>query len=76
MNTIQGFCNKPGECWCLPGWTGPRCEDCVPYPGCQNGRCHKPWECICNNGYSGMLCDKKPGANVIKLFTSVIYGFS
>ena len=56
---ILGWCTKPNECWCHIGWTGPKCETCVPYPGCQNGFCTKPWECICTGDFTGMLCDKQ-----------------
>ena len=59
-NKTTGFCDKPGECWCKVGWSGPRCETCVPYPGCVNGFCDQPWECKCNPGFVGMLCDRTP----------------
>ena len=55
----NGFCSKPGQCWCRPGWEGPTCETCVKYPGCQNGTCTLPWECNCTDDYVGMLCDRK-----------------
>ena len=42
----SGFCTEPGECWCRPGYTGPTCTECLPYPGCANGFCEKPWECM------------------------------
>ena len=57
-NTTTGFCDHPHECWCHIGWTGPTCEECMPYPGCKNGRCDHPWECICEGGFSGKLCDQ------------------
>ncbi|XP_023234640.1 delta-like protein 1 [Centruroides sculpturatus] len=55
----HGYCTKPNECRCRVGWQGENCDQCFPYPGCQNGTCDKPWECNCLPGYSGPLCDRK-----------------
>ncbi|XP_077179811.1 protein delta homolog 1 [Paroedura picta] len=52
-----GFCQVPGECRCQPGWQGPLCDQCIPFPGCQHGTCAKPWQCTCEEGWLGSLCD-------------------
>ncbi|XP_022258237.1 delta-like protein 1, partial [Limulus polyphemus] len=54
-----GYCTKPNECRCRIGWQGEKCDQCFPYPGCQNGHCVRPWECNCEPGWGGLLCDKK-----------------
>lgn len=56
----RGYCRRPGECRCRVGWTGPKCEQCFPYPGCnpEHGSCRRPWECNCEPGWGGMLCDE------------------
>lgn len=43
---------------CENGWTGPRCETCLRYPGCHHGTCQSPWECDCKEGWGGLLCDQ------------------
>ncbi|KAM4664743.1 protein delta homolog 1 [Discoglossus pictus] len=54
---INGFCESPGECRCHPGWRGPLCHQCVPFPGCLHGSCTNPWQCVCEDGWLGSLCD-------------------
>nr|XP_033809160.1 protein delta homolog 1 [Geotrypetes seraphini] len=56
-HSVNGFCETPGECRCQPGWRGPICNQCVPFPGCLHGSCTKPWQCICEEGWVGSLCD-------------------
>ena len=56
-STVGGSCSRPGECRCRPGWRGPRCDQCVPQPGCLNGGCVAPWECECELGWAGARCD-------------------
>ncbi|XP_054825842.1 protein delta homolog 1 [Eublepharis macularius] len=52
-----GFCEVSGECRCQPGWQGPLCDRCTPFPGCHHGTCAKPWQCICDEGWLGSICD-------------------
>ncbi len=57
----HGFCVNEGqttdECLCHPGWRGPNCTECVPYPGCPaGGTCDEPWECDCPDGVVGEAC--------------------
>uniref|UniRef100_A0A6I8PC71 EGF-like domain-containing protein n=1 Tax=Ornithorhynchus anatinus TaxID=9258 RepID=A0A6I8PC71_ORNAN len=54
----HGFCERPGECQCRPGWQGPLCRDCVRYPGCQHGSCAQPWQCRCREGWGGLFCSQ------------------
>lgn len=54
----HGKCAENGDCRCDPGWGGPRCDDCVPMPGCVHGTCHQPWQCTCMDGWTGRFCDK------------------
>nr|XP_056707260.1 protein delta homolog 1 [Euleptes europaea] len=54
---LHGFCEVSGGCRCQPGWQGPVCDQCIPFPGCQHGTCAKPWQCICEEGWLGSLCD-------------------
>ncbi|KAG1932026.1 delta-like protein C isoform X2 [Pimephales promelas] len=58
----HGYCVAPGQCECFYGWQGPRCDECVPYPGCMHGTCQQPWQCMCDEGWRGLLCDK--GQNI------------
>ncbi|KAJ8394223.1 hypothetical protein AAFF_G00048060 [Aldrovandia affinis] len=53
----NGFCEKPGECRCRPGWQGATCNQCVPFPGCLHGACEKAWQCLCEQGWVGSQCD-------------------
>ncbi|XP_061109629.1 protein delta homolog 1 [Conger conger] len=53
----NGFCEKPGECRCRPGWQGATCNQCVPFPGCRHGSCEKAWQCVCEEGWVGSQCD-------------------
>ncbi|XP_010877825.2 LOW QUALITY PROTEIN: protein delta homolog 1 [Esox lucius] len=57
-NPENGYCEKPGECRCRPGWRGVACGQCVLYPGCLHGTCEKAWQCICEEGWTGSLCDQ------------------
>ena len=57
-NLTQGYCKYPGECRCRQGWTGERCDQCVPAQGCDHGYCSLPGECHCNQGWRGELCDQ------------------
>ncbi|XP_044517812.1 protein delta homolog 1 [Gracilinanus agilis] len=52
----RGICEKD-QCRCRPGWQGPLCNECVPFPGCLHGSCSLPWQCICEDGWIGSLCD-------------------
>uniref|UniRef100_A0A8C5SQF3 Delta like non-canonical Notch ligand 1 n=1 Tax=Laticauda laticaudata TaxID=8630 RepID=A0A8C5SQF3_LATLA len=42
---------------CRPGWQGPLCDRCVPFPGCLHGTCVKPGQCMCEEGWIGSHCD-------------------
>uniref|UniRef100_F6X0Y0 Protein delta homolog 1 n=1 Tax=Ornithorhynchus anatinus TaxID=9258 RepID=F6X0Y0_ORNAN len=53
----NGFCANPNECRCQPGWRGPLCTECIPFPGCLHGGCTLPWQCVCQEGWVGSLCD-------------------
>ncbi|XP_056465883.1 protein delta homolog 2 [Gadus chalcogrammus] len=57
-NLTNSRCDEAGVCRCDPGWAGPRCEACVPTPGCVHGSCHQPWQCSCLPGWGGRFCDK------------------
>ena len=37
-NLDHGYCTKPDECICVPGWNGELCNECIPHPGCPEGR--------------------------------------
>ncbi|XP_063003721.1 protein delta homolog 1 [Elgaria multicarinata webbii] len=54
---VNGFCEDSSECRCQPGWQGPFCDQCIPFPGCVHGTCAKPWQCMCEEGWIGSLCD-------------------
>ncbi|XP_006879135.1 PREDICTED: protein delta homolog 1 [Elephantulus edwardii] len=54
---VHGSCEDDNVCRCQPGWQGPLCDHCVPFPGCVNGICFEPWQCVCNQGWEGHLCD-------------------
>ena len=43
---------------CNPGWLGDRCDECMRYPGCDQGTCQIPGQCECRSGWGGLLCDK------------------
>lgn len=43
---------------CENGWTGPNCDECIRYPGCQHGTCNAPWKCNCDKGWGGLFCDQ------------------
>ncbi|CAD5110836.1 DgyrCDS198 [Dimorphilus gyrociliatus] len=56
---LHGFCDRPGECRCDPGWQGDKCDRCKPFPNCKNGYClDKPWQCICKKNWGGSLCNE------------------
>lgn len=49
------YCNSR----CRPGWRGPLCDECTPYPGCIHGYCNgSAWQCICDTNWGGILCDQ------------------
>jgi len=53
---VNGFCNEQGECKCLQGWTGEKCETLTCDARCGNhGQC-KNGSCICSVGYNGKYC--------------------
>lgn len=55
----HGECDRPGECKCRTGWTGPFCDECQRYPGCQHGTCRdEPWTCHCDDGWGGLFCNQ------------------
>ncbi|KAM6201004.1 protein delta homolog 1 isoform 1-T1 [Rhynchocyon petersi] len=54
---VHGSCEDENVCRCQPGWQGPLCDHCVPFPGCVNGTCVEPWQCVCEEGWEGHLCD-------------------
>ncbi|XP_009997907.1 PREDICTED: delta-like protein 4 [Chaetura pelagica] len=54
----NGYCNKPGECLCRPGWQGRYCDECIPHIGCRHGTCKTQWQCICDEGWGGLFCDQ------------------
>ncbi|XP_058018696.1 protein delta homolog 1 [Ahaetulla prasina] len=54
---VNGFCEVSNECRCRPGWQGPFCDWCVPFPGCLHGTCVKPGQCMCEEGWIGSRCD-------------------
>uniref|UniRef100_A0A8C4KM89 Delta-like protein 4 n=1 Tax=Dromaius novaehollandiae TaxID=8790 RepID=A0A8C4KM89_DRONO len=54
----NGYCNKPGECICRPGWQGRYCDECIPHIGCRHGTCKTQWQCICDEGWGGLFCDQ------------------
>ncbi|XP_007442812.1 protein delta homolog 1-like [Python bivittatus] len=54
---VNGFCEVSNECRCHPGWQGPLCDQCVPFPGCLHGTCVKPGQCMCEEGWIGSRCD-------------------
>ncbi|XP_014347223.1 protein delta homolog 1 isoform X2 [Latimeria chalumnae] len=56
-HSVNGYCEKPGECRCNEGWRGALCNKCVRFPGCLHGSCNKPWQCVCEEGWVGSLCD-------------------
>lgn len=49
--------SPPAPCRCHPGWQGPQCNECMPFPGCVHGFCDEPWQCTCNEGWDGHYCD-------------------
>ncbi|XP_004699170.1 protein delta homolog 1 isoform X1 [Echinops telfairi] len=53
---VHGTCMENNICRCQPGWQGPLCDHCVPFPGCVNGVCFEPWQCICDEGWEGHFC--------------------
>ncbi|XP_021430471.1 protein delta homolog 1 [Oncorhynchus mykiss] len=57
-NPENGYCEKPEECRCKPGWQGVTCKQCMPFPGCLHGSCEKAWQCICEEGWMGSQCDQ------------------
>ena len=56
----HGKCIGPNKCACEIGWRGIKCDECIPLPGCVNGKCLKnPFECVCDDPalWSGALCN-------------------
>lgn len=54
-------CNGHGQCGCLTGWTGPRCEIEICPRNCsehlKQGQCDKGYgRCVCITGYGGVDC--------------------
>ena len=43
---------------CHKGWTGPKCDVCLPSPHCGHGYCRKPNDCICHAGYQSHFCQE------------------
>ncbi|KAL0969610.1 hypothetical protein UPYG_G00229770 [Umbra pygmaea] len=58
-NPENGYCEKPGECRCRPGWNGETCRQCLLFPGCVHGSCERAWQCICEEGWIGKQCDQE-----------------
>ncbi|XP_036267576.1 protein delta homolog 1 isoform X4 [Pipistrellus kuhlii] len=56
-NRHYGVCTEDNVCRCHPGWQGPQCNECMPFPGCVHGFCDEPWQCTCNEGWDGHYCD-------------------
>lgn len=53
----NGYCRRPNECLCKPGYQGSTCSDCIPHQNCMNGYCHSPNQCICKPNWGGLFCD-------------------
>ncbi|XP_019630752.1 PREDICTED: kielin/chordin-like protein isoform X25 [Branchiostoma belcheri] len=46
-----------GQCFCLPGYSGPTCSSEAPCePTCENGGTCKAGQCVCPPGYLGPSC--------------------
>ena len=76
----HGDCVRPNVCACAVGWEGLACDECVPLPGCQDGRCVNALECVCNkydeegaitddeatgkNRFTGSRCDIREYSNL------------
>jgi hypothetical protein len=49
-----GVCTAPDVCSCIAPWIGPKCEDVLCNPSCQNGICElvsgTP-KCNCDGGW-------------------------
>uniref|UniRef100_A0A1I7T631 Delta-like protein n=2 Tax=Caenorhabditis tropicalis TaxID=1561998 RepID=A0A1I7T631_9PELO len=69
----RGRCISPNKCSCIDGFSGTRCDKCVPRAGCVHGEClnNIPNTCKCKKGFIGDRCDidinicstQKPCAN-------------
>eukprot|EP00118_Oscarella_pearsei_P016898 m.164851 g.164851 ORF g.164851 m.164851 type:complete len:777 (+) comp38886_c2_seq46:48-2378(+) len=55
---VNGYCLKPGGCRCVSGWSGNKCDLCLPKTGCVSGTCINAFECNCNAGWMGSLCNQ------------------
>ena len=52
---------QPGECICQTGWSGPDCNQCIPYWNCpEKGpeNCNAPNDCICFSTFDNFLCNE------------------
>ena len=77
------FYYQPGECNCANGWSGPKCDKCVPYWSCPNkspSACTKPNECLCPGhlGLQDKICNNTHYLGLLELGTfgeTVVYPF-
>ena len=64
----HGSCIAPNQCACEIGWGGILCDECVPLPGCLNGKCvDNPFECICDDptSWTGSTCNVRKYSKLI-----------
>lgn len=58
---VHGSCTGPNQCACEVGYEGPRCEKCIPLPGCIHGHClDQAFQCTCHDEsrWKGEHCDE------------------
>jgi hypothetical protein len=70
----NGECSfeRPGECECFQGWSGPNCAIAVCAPGCTNGGvCKAPGVCSCTSGWQGARCEVSTTAATAASTTTV-----
>ena len=66
----RATCNSPGECNCIPGYSGTRCQNdddvCGHTSPCVNGNCTNAgpndYTCSCQFGYTGTNCETEVDA--------------